>query len=126
MGVSPDGRTGLGKFGEFLAERFLRQKGYRILERNFKCRLGEIDLVAKEGGELVFVEVKSRSGAAFGLPQEQISLRKQRKLGRLAQFYMKRRRGDVPARIDVVAVLTDQKGHVLSVDHITHAVSFSG
>ena len=102
-----EGREGLGKAGESLAERFLKRKGYEILKRNFKCRLGEIDLIAREGGEIVFVEVKSRIGTAFGFPEEQISRKKQRKLWCLSEFYLKRCPEDSSARIDVVSVLLD-------------------
>ena len=107
-----------GRPGELLAEKFLRKKGYEILERNFRCSLGEIDLIAKEGGEIVFLEVKSRKGTAFGFPEEQITWKKRRKLWRLAEFYLKRCRQDSPARIDIVSVLLDEKGDTLSIEVI--------
>lgn len=120
------GRGAFGKLGESIAERFLEKKGYEILEKNFRCRLGEIDLIAKEGGEIVFVEVKSRHGSSFGFPEEQISRKKQRKLGRLAEFYLKRRRQDEPARIDVVAILQSETGELLSLQLIPNAIGLSG
>jgi len=119
-------RNSLGKVGEALAQRFLQGKGYEILEKNFRCRFGEIDLIAKEGGEIVFIEVKSRSGTEFGFPEEQISWRKQKRLGRLAQFYLKRCLKEEPARIDMVAILLGEKGKVLQMEVIQNAVSFSG
>ncbi len=123
MEKSDQGKS-LGKFGEILAERFLKDRGYAIRERNFRCPLGEIDLVAEEGGELVFVEVKSRRGGGFGFPEEQISWKKQRKLERLAAYYLKRYRHDVPVRIDVVAILLGPEKEILSIT-LYPAVSFS-
>jgi len=119
-------RREFGKLGESLAEKFLKGKGYEILEKNFRCRLGEIDLIAKESGEIVFVEVKSRHGTSFGFPEEQISRKKQRKLGRLAEFYLKRRRPDEGARIDVVAILLSETGELLSLELIPNAIGLSG
>ena len=119
-------RNLLGKRGELLAEKFLERKGYEVIEKNFRCRLGEIDLIAEEGGEIIFVEVKCRSGTAFGFPEEQVSWRKQRKLWRLAELYLKGRRKDQPARIDIVAILLNDKGDVLSMEVIPNAITLSG
>ncbi len=66
----PDAKRGLGRLGERLAAEKLLSHGYRILERNFRCRCGEIDLVAEDGQDLVFVEVKTRRGTGYGLPRE--------------------------------------------------------
>ena len=119
-------RSLLGKRGELLADKFLERKGYEVIEKNFRCRLGEIDLVAREGGEIVFVEVKCRSGTAFGFPEDQISWKKQKKLWRLAEFYLKSRRRDQPARIDIVAILLNVKGDLLSMEVIPGAITLSG
>ena len=119
-------RSLLGKRGELLAEKFLERKGYEVIEKNFRCRLGEIDLIAEEGEEIVFVEVKCRSGTAFGFPEEQVSWRKQRKLWRLAELYLKGRRKDQPARIDIVAILLNDKGDVLSMEVIPSAITLAG
>ncbi|MBI4437277.1 MAG: YraN family protein [Candidatus Omnitrophica bacterium] len=119
-------RRSLGKAGEILAQRFLQGKGYKILEKNFRCRFGEIDLVAKEGGEIVFIEVKSRNGTAFGFPEEQIPWKKRRRLIRLAQFYLKRRRKEEPTRIDVVTLLLHEGGGVQQVELIQNAISLGG
>lgn len=95
----------LGPRGERLAARFLRRLGYRILERNYRTRGGEIDLVARDGDELVFVEVKALTESEFGAPQERVSDRKQRRLSRAAlQFVRERNLGSVSFRFDVVAV----------------------
>ena len=70
----------LGIYGEKLALKYLKKQKYKILEKNFRCALGEIDIVAKDGGFLVFVEVKTRSSNAFGEPMEAVDFYKQRKL----------------------------------------------
>jgi putative endonuclease len=78
----------LGRSGEELACRFLKKKGYKILEKNYRGRLGEIDVVAREGGCLVFVEVKTRSTTSHGHPLESIDSRKQRQLAKAAGEYL--------------------------------------
>jgi putative endonuclease len=94
-----------GRIGEDLAADFLEKQGLEILTRNFRCPIGEIDLVGRDGRTLVFVEVKSRSGAGYGLPQESVSWTKQKRLTRLAQWYLKQNRYDrQPARFDVIAI----------------------
>ncbi len=117
-------RTVLGRRGERIAEIFLEERGYEILERNFRCRLGEIDLVARESGEFVFVEVKTRRSTAFGFPEEQISREKRRRLTRLALFYLKRRHREEAARMDVVSILLYQE-KVLRIELIQNAVTSS-
>lgn len=96
----------LGRRGEELARRFLQKAGYRILQTNYRGLLGEIDLVAREGGCLVFVEVKTRSTAAYGHPLESINSRKQRQLSKAAGEYLAANGGaDQPCRFDAVSVL---------------------
>lgn len=98
-------RSWLGRKGEAIACNALKRKGYAILGRRVRSRLGEIDLVAREGGDLVFIEVKTRRGSRFGRPQEAVGWRKQRKLIALARWYMARRGlSDSGARFDVVSV----------------------
>jgi putative endonuclease len=94
----------LGERGERLAEEFLKARGYRILERNFRIKLGEIDLIARDRDCICFVEVKTR--ASFDVPQEAVSRLKQRKLTQVAFAYLKSRfdRVDVRCRFDVVAI----------------------
>lgn len=95
----------LGARGEALASDLLRRKGYRILEKNFRTPMGEIDIIAEHGRVLVFVEVKTRSGRDFGLPQEAVGRRKQRHLALAAQAYLKQHgRGNSPCRFDVVSI----------------------
>ncbi len=99
-------RITLGKRGEDIAATFLQDLGYRIIERNYRVRLGEIDIVADDHGTLVFVEVKSRSGKEFGAPAEAVTPAKQRQLSRVALEYMANLAvSDVPARFDVVGIV---------------------
>jgi len=98
-------RLSLGKKGEELAITQLRALKYKILERNFKCSLGEIDIVARDRNTLVFVEVKTRATKDFGGPAAAVDPRKQRQLSRVALTYLSQKKlTDVPARFDVVAV----------------------
>jgi putative endonuclease len=107
-----DDRNRVGRRGEEIAARHLVRNGYRILERRFRTRFGEIDLVAEEGGDLVIVEVKTRRGTASGLPEEAVDARKRRRLARLAQAYMQRRGfGERNFRFDVVSVRLDHPHH---------------
>lgn len=98
-------RDSIGRRGEALACRYLERQGYVIRERRVRSRLGEIDVVAMERGDLVFVEVKARRGSRFGAPSEAVGVRKQRKLVSLAQAYVARHRlSGMPVRFDVVSV----------------------
>ncbi|MDO8445108.1 MAG: YraN family protein [Deltaproteobacteria bacterium] len=99
-------RISKGKKGEDAAAAFLVKDGYKIVERNFRCPLGEIDIVAVDKGVLVFVEVKTRSSNKFGLPEEAVNRRKQHQMTKSAQFYLSRKKlFNSPARFDVVAVI---------------------
>ena len=99
-----------GSRGEDIAARFLKKKGFVILERNYRSRYGEIDMVCSDGGVISFVEVKSRSTFAHGLPQEFVDRRKRKKICLTALQFIRERRADSrPMRFDVVAVdLTDE------------------
>ncbi len=117
-------RKGLGSRGEEEAARYLQGLGWRILERNYRCRIGELDLIAKdEGGTLVFVEVRSRAGNSHGLPEESITQRKQYKLRMLAQQYLLTRPklADGPCRFDVIAVEFTPNGEKKALRHIKNA-----
>jgi putative endonuclease len=103
----PDGdqRRALGAAGERTAADYLARRGFRILESNVRCRFGEIDIVAVKDGMIVFVEVKSNRGGAYGLPEEMVTPAKRRRLSLLATWYLQRRGWlGRPARFDVVAV----------------------
>jgi len=108
-------RKALGTEGEKMAVAYLTARGYRIRERNFRCRLGEIDLVAEEGRTLVFIEVKTRRSRRFGLPKEAVTLTKQARLRRIAEYYLLTHGGgDRPCRFDVlgVAIGPDGRAHM--------------
>ena len=111
----------LGDEGERIACRHLKQQGYRILARQSRSRLGEIDLVALDGDTIVFVEVKSRRDQREGSPAEAVDLRKQRKLTQLALVWLKRRKLlGKRCRFDVVAVRWDDEGRPI-VEHFRSA-----
>jgi putative endonuclease len=96
----------LGKKGEEKALRFLKKKGYRIIEQNYVCNLGEMDIIAKEKDTLGFVEVKTRTSMAFGPPQLAVTPTKQHQLSKVAMNFLKEKRiVDAKARFDVVAIL---------------------
>ena len=104
----PDERQILGAEGERSAEKFLRRQRYTIVERNYRCASGEVDLIALDRSTIVFVEVKTRTQVAFGSPLEAVGLRKQRQIQRAAQYYLtKNRLHDRNARFDVVGVWWD-------------------
>lgn len=111
-----------GPAGEEIAARFLTQRGFEILARNQRSRLGEIDLVARDGATLVFVEVKTRWGPAAEPPQAAVDGRKQRRLARLALDYLAREwLRDLACRFDVVAVTLDPEGGPPRVEHFPGA-----
>ena len=99
----------------------MRGLGYEIVGRDVRTPLGQLDLVAKDGSTLVFVEVKTRAGHAFGLPQESVDARKIRKLRQLALYYLKIRPHRGPVRFDVVG-LTVSDGRLIRVDHVKNAI----
>jgi len=103
-------RAALGALGERLASEHLEGQGYRILERNFRCRMGEIDLIARRGSELVFAEVKLRKDASHGEAREFVTAAKQRKLLLTAEYYLSARpwAQDLQARFDVIEVYAPQ------------------
>jgi putative endonuclease len=118
-----DDRRGLGRRGEDLAAQHLAAAGYEILERNWRTREGEIDLVIRDGDTLAIVEVRTRRGRALGTPEESITPAKQARLIELAEAYVQA--SDWPGlwRIDVVAIEMDRRGRLLRVDHYENAVT---
>ena len=98
-----------GLTGEELAYKYLKKHGYKILERNYRCPIGELDMIAMHNGELVFVEVKSRNSLAYGRPCEAVDWAKQQKIQRLAEYYINYKRWfNLNVRFDVVEVLGDE------------------
>jgi putative endonuclease len=103
----------LGRTGEDRAARFLINKGYRILERNYRTRNGEIDLIGLHQGTVAFIEVKTRSNDAFGAPELAVDLRKQQRMIKAALGYIKAKKlHQVPCRFDVVAISTANEQQV--------------
>lgn len=106
-----DGRRDRGRRGEEIAGEFLRRKGYRKIAENYRCRMGEIDLVVMDEDTLVFVEVKSRKGMSRGRAEDKITASKRRRLVLLARFFLLERGWlSRPARFDVVTVEWEGEG----------------
>jgi len=104
----------LGGRGEELAAAFLVRRGYQVLARNYRTPHGEVDLIARQGGCLVFIEVKTRRSESFGLPQEAVHPAKQEKLRAVAAHFLQEQGlEEVPVRFDVVAVLLTPRGPVI-------------
>lgn len=100
----------VGPYGEDIAVSFLKARGYQIVARNYRKKYGEIDIIAEDDGEIVFIEVKTRKSNLFGSPLEAVDLRKQQKMSRVALAYLNSRgMSDRAARFDVVAVRLDAK-----------------
>ncbi len=82
-------RFALGDRGEMAACGFLKEKGYEVLKKIYKCKIGEIDVIARRKGRLAFIEIKTQTSGQFGAPQEAVDLKKQEKIFKLAQWYLK-------------------------------------
>ena len=118
-----DTRRTLGQHGETLAAQRLQSFGYLLRERNWRCPVGELDLVAEKDGVLVFVEVRTRRGDRFGTPEESITPTKRAKLLEVAQTYLEAHaEEDRNWRIDVVAVEIGPRGEVIRLDIIENAI----
>lgn len=116
-------RQSLGRTGERLAAEALLRRGDRVLERNFRCCYGEIDLVAEDEEDLIFVEVKTRRGQAFGPPEEAITRRKQRTIIQVASYYLDVRNCPERSwRVDVVAVQMSARGKLEEIRIHKHAL----
>ena len=109
-----------GRMGEELACRYLKKNGYKILERNFRKKFGEIDIVAQIDDFLCFIEVKTRKNSAYGLPCEFVTHSKRQKIIRTAYTYINEKHYDGALRFDVVEVLSDEQGK-RALRHIPHA-----
>ena len=117
-------RQRIGRIGEQLACAALARRGYHIVERNWRCPQGEIDIVARDGQCWVFVEVKTRRGRGAGLPEDGFTRRKAERLTELAQIYLyEHALGQVDWRIDLVAVELDPWGRVSRLDVLPCAVA---
>ncbi|MGD0586073.1 MAG: YraN family protein [Oryzomonas sp.] len=122
-GPLPTDNRGIGDLGEDLAVSFLEGKRYRILERNFRCKGGEVDIVARDPRDksLVFVEVKARRDLSYGVPQLAVTPFKQRQISKAALTWLaKHRQQNADARFDVIAILLADGG-APTIEHIVNA-----
>jgi len=125
MTSGTNSRMRLGRQGEEIAAQYLRNKGYDIVERNFRAERGEIDIIARDRETLVFVEVKSARSRTFGNPEDRVDLRKQRQIGKVASAYLLEKDAeDSDCRFDVIAVQFHQSGH--TVNHLIDTFCFDG
>jgi putative endonuclease len=116
-------RKKLGDHGEALAAAHLGQAGYEIIARNWRCAVGELDLIVQQAERLVFVEVRTRRGNRLGSPEESITPAKQAKLIELAHtFLADYPNPDIPWRIDVIAIVLNEQYDLIRLDHIPYAV----
>ncbi|NLK07606.1 MAG: YraN family protein [Firmicutes bacterium] len=108
---------------EHMAAGYLKERGYKIVARQFRCRQGEIDIIAEDGALIVFVEVKGRRTCAFGLPEEAVDWRKQNRIRQAAEYFLwSRQKTDHLCRFDVVAVY-DKGPQKCQINHIKSAFS---
>ncbi|MBE7087904.1 MAG: YraN family protein [Clostridiales bacterium] len=102
----------LGDKGENLAVKHLKKQGYKILHRNFKCKLGEVDIIAQLGDTVCFIEVKTRSTDYFGAPCEAVTPERQRRYKNCAKFYYANRQIDYNVRFDIIEVFNGKINHI--------------
>jgi putative endonuclease len=122
-----DDRRALGRRGEDMAVRHLVEAGYVILERNYRCSQGEMDVIARDGDRLAFVEVRTRRGDSFGTAKDSVSRAKQRRLAAVARSYLQEHAlVDVDWGIDVVAIQFVPGGSLRQLELVRNAVSESG
>ena len=115
----------LGNYGEQLAVDFLEAASYKILERNFSCRLGEIDIIAVKEDTIIFTEVKTRTGETYGTPSQAVNNNKQTKLVKTALFYLNNKNlFDYMSRFDVIEIIMEKD--VYKINHIIDAFQYSG
>lgn len=119
-------RVSLGDRGEMIAWEFLLKKGYKILEKNYRCKIGEADVIARKDGRLIFIEVKTRMSARYGPPEEAVHKTKQRKITQIAEWYRKEKKLlEDPVSFEVVAV-DWSGGKEPRVKHICDAFTLDG
>jgi putative endonuclease len=112
----------IGALGEEISKSYLKNLGYRILDKNFRCKCGEIDLIAVNSGYICFIEVKTRYGVTFGMPSESVVYSKQRKIYNTAQVYiMKKNIVNSNFRFDVMEVILNNNNNEFFINHIEDA-----
>ena len=110
-----------GKYGEEIAEEYLRNLGYFILEKNFSCRQGELDIIAVDNNEIVITEVKTRTSKKYGEPADAVDYKKKKHIYNAAKYYLyKRNFEDRFVRFDVIEVFISEKG--IKINHIKKAI----
>lgn len=115
-----DKRKELGKNGERIAQEYLKKRGYKILERNYRTKYGEIDIIAQQDSSIVFVEVRTKQSPNFGPPQLSITKSKRNQIMRTALAYINESMiSDQPCRFDVIAITLDSSG--TKIEHIENA-----
>ncbi|MCQ2471075.1 MAG: YraN family protein [Clostridia bacterium] len=110
-----------GLWGEVFAARYLRDNLYTIISANYKCRMGEIDIIAEKDGVTSFIEVKTRNENPIANPAESVDFQKQRKLTAAAQVYMREVKQELNSRFDVIEVTLDSKYNLVKINHIKNA-----
>lgn len=103
-------RKELGDHGEALAADYLKANGFKIVEKNFRCRLGEIDIIARKGHDLYFVEVRTKSSDEFGDPLETITLKKQRQVAKIASVFLSRKSPNIPCHFSAIGIKLGASG----------------
>lgn len=119
------GNISLGKYGEEIAVAYLKSQKYAVIERNYRCKCGELDIIAREGKTLVFVEVKTRRNVSYGPPQLSVTLFKQRQISKASLVYISSTKNEnVLARFDVIAICL-REHEKPSIEHIKNAFDLS-
>lgn len=115
-------RVSTGKQGELLAQEYIRQQGYVLLEKNFRCKLGEIDLIARDQHIVVFLEVRTKTSAAYGPAYNSVTPHKQRQVKRVALFYIAQHNlVNTQFRFDVIGILLNRQNGEHKLEHIQNA-----
>lgn len=114
-------RLAVGRKGEELAVKYLLNKGYEILARNYRCKIGELDVVARHAQTLIFIEVRSSSSLAFGWPHESVNNKKKAKLRLVAQYYIQSNCINLPVRFDVIGISFSTDGQLRKIEHVADA-----
>ncbi len=112
----------LGDFGERLARDYLKRQNYKIVEQNFRIRLGEIDIIAKKRDEIVFIEVKTRTSDKYGQPQEAVDFFKQERLIDAIYHYIDRHKIKEDFRVDVIGIAVDLRKRIARLKHFKNAL----
>ena len=115
----------VGTWGEAQVANYLRQRKFRLVAHSYRCRFGEIDLIAMDGNTLCFVEVKTRSNLTIGLPRDYVTAAKRERIRKTALFYLSEKNLDCPVRFDVAEVTVGKKNEPISCEYIENAFDSS-